>query len=112
MAFYDDMATTVTELLTEFGVAITLTRTDGVFDPVAAKTTSASDADVATIGVWQTIRATLVDGSRIRAGDKFLVIDASQAPRMSDKIAGWSIVEINEINPAGTVLAYRLQVRK
>lgn len=112
MAFYDDMAETVTDLLTEFGQAITLTRTSGVFDPVTGKDTSSTASDVSTIGIWQTIRGTLIDGTRIRAGDKFLVIDGTQAPRMSDKIDGWSVVEINEINPAGTVLAYRLQVRK
>lgn len=111
-AFYDGMASTVTSLLTQFGQAITLSRDSSEFDPVKGRDVSVSQASLATVGVWQLISAKLVDGTRIRLGDKFLLIDATVAPQVGDKVDGWSVVEITEINPAGTALAYRLLVRK
>lgn len=109
---YDDLAETVTDLLTEFGQAITLSRYSATFNSVTGKDSAASTASLTTVGVWQSIRAELIDGSRIQAGDKLLIIDASVTPAMGDKVDGWQIVDITTINPAGTALAYRLQVRK
>lgn len=112
MTFYSETADTVTDLLTEFGQAITITRESSVFDAVKGRDISVSSESLSTVGIWQVISAKLIDGTRIRLGDKFLVIDGTVAPRMGDRIDGWSIVEITEINPAGTVLAYKLLVRK
>lgn len=109
---YDTLADTVTSLLTNYGQTITLSRYSATFNSVTGKDSAASTASLSTVGVWQSINSSLVDGSRILAGDKFLIIDSSQAPAMGDKVGGWSVVDITEINPAGTVLAYRLQVRK
>ena len=109
---YDDVADTVTRLLTTYGQTITLSRYSATFNSVTGKDSSPTTTSLSTVGVWQSISSSLVDGSRIKAGDKFVIIDDSQAPAMGDKIDGWSIVDISEINPAGTVLAYRLQVRK
>lgn len=112
MAFYDDMATVVTELLTEFGATVTLVRTSDTYDSITGKSSGATTTDYDTIGVWRNIDARLVDGTRIRQGDKEVVIDASVEPLMGDVIDGWQILSIHEINPAGTVLAYVLTVRK
>lgn len=112
MTFYADMAGTVTDLLTEFGQTITIARETSEYDAIKGRDVSVSSQSLSTVGIWQVISAKLIDGTRVRIGDKFLVVDGTVAPRMGDRIDGWSIVEITEINPAGTVLAYKLLVRK
>jgi hypothetical protein len=52
----------------------------------------------------------------VQTGDKLAVIDASQAPQMTDKLVDganiWQVVDIDTINPAGTPIAYFVRVRK
>ena len=112
MSFYDDMADTVTELLTEFGKTVTLSRSTTTFDPVTGMNSASSTESLDTIGVIVPIRQSLIDGTRVQVGDKFYTLGPDVAPAMSDKIDGWSLVAIEPINPAGTVLAYKVQVRK
>lgn len=123
MAFYDDMAATATELLTEFGQVVTFERVAATFDPVTGIDSSRTVSTYTTVAVEVPIRDALIDGSRIVVGDKFLIIDASEQPCMGDKLKRtdlssvipteelYSIVAIEPINPAGTPIAYRLQVR-
>jgi len=116
MAFYDDMQDVATELLTEFGKSITFSRITKTFNKITGKNTTATTATTATVGVEIPINQRLVDGTRIQSGDRSLIIDASYAPVMADTVSlsgeTWSIVEIQPIKPADTVIAYRLQVRK
>ena len=112
MSFYDDMADTVTELLTEFGQTVTLSRSTTTFDPVIGMNTESSTASLETIGVIVPIRQSLIDGTRVQVGDKLYTLGPDVEPLMADKIDGWSIIAIEPINPAGTVLAYKVQVRR
>ena len=67
-------------------------------------------------GILRRYPDALVDGTRITASDRELVIDASVTPAMSDlvTIAGqqWTVVGITSSNPAGTPLVYFVQVRR
>ena len=115
-AFYDDMAATALELLAEFGAPVTLRRvTPGAYDP-ATSSASSTITDLPTTGLVRDYKASLIDGTRILVGDKECVLSNEQAPKLTDKLpvdgVDWSIVDIKEINPAGTVVCYFVQVRK
>ena len=118
MAFYDDMAATALELLTEFGVTITLPRTTGgSIDPVTGSVIAGTDASVTTTGLIKPYPDNLIDGTRIMQGDRELVLSNEQDPLPTDTptIGGenWSIVSIKTIKPDdATPVVYFCQVRR
>jgi hypothetical protein len=113
MSFYDEMATVARDLLAEFGAPIAFTRVTGeVRNPATGQiTTPGTTTTLTANGVVVPIRARLVDGTRIKAGDKDMILDDTFEPLMSDKTTGWSIQEITPSNPAGTPLVYFVRVR-
>lgn len=86
MAFYDDMADVATELLTEFGRAITFEQVTTVFNPITGTDTTRTVTEHSTVGVEIPIRQALIDGTRVQVGDRFLIVDDSYAPSMSDRL--------------------------
>jgi len=86
MAFYDRMADTATRLLTKFGRPVTFERVTSVFNPITGMDTSRTTATTDTVGVEIPINKALIDGTRVQVGDKFIVIDASFEPMMSDRL--------------------------
>ena len=117
MTFYTDMAAVANDLLAEFGAPVILLRTTpGTFDPVTETETGATTAELTTTGIQKSYKAELIDGTRIKHGDKLYVLDDTQVPDLTDKLnvgsEYWSIVNIDEKNPAGTALVYLVQVRK
>ena len=137
-AFYDRMAATVTRLLTQYGTAVNIVRPALNFDNTTNQPTSCGNTVIASTGVFRTIARRLVDGTRIQSGDRELVMVPDVEVRMGDRIdvssigdttattvggapgiilgagvAGtWAIQEINEVRPAGTILAYVVRVRR
>jgi len=137
-AFYDRMAATVTRLLTEYGTAVNIVRPALNFDNATNKPTSGGNTVIASIGVFREIARRLVDGTRIQSGDRELVMVPGVEVRMGDRIdvssigdttattvggapgiilgagvaGSWAIQEINEVRPAGTILAYVVRVRR
>ena len=136
MTFYAEMATMATELLTEFGRSIVLTRPSLNFSNITNKPVSGGTTNLTTIGAFTNIKRSLVDGARIQDAERVMVIDASTEPRMGDLLdvsglvaveavgaapgtilsagqaVAWTIVAIREINPAGTPICYFVQVRR
>lgn len=117
MSFYSKMADTTVALLTKFGAPVTLKRvTGGSIDPITGVVTAGTDASVITTGVLKPYSARMIDGVRILATDKELTVTNEQIPTTTDKVVmgpeEWSIVGITEMNPAGTVIAYKIQVRR
>ncbi len=121
MAFYDEMAVTALELITEFGQPVTLRDTvKGSYNPA----TGTNSPDTTT---ERTAQGILLDftgqefqtNSLIKVGDKKLKIAASgmaAPPTLLSKVIvqgkTWSVVPpLKEINPAGTPLLYEMQVR-
>lgn len=86
MAFYDRMADTATRLLTKFGKSVTFERVTSVFNPITGMDTSRTTETTDTVGVEIPINKALIDGTRVQVGDKFIVIDASFEPMMSDRL--------------------------
>jgi len=116
MAFYERMAATATRLLGNYGQPMALRRVSGATDdPATGETTGGVPTDMPTVGVFTSISADYAAANQVLAGDRLVVLDASQEPLMGDRlVAGGhslAIVRIEPINPAGTPLAYRLQVR-
>ena len=121
MAFYDEMAVTALNMITEFGQPVIIRATIvGEYDP---DTGSAPPESIKE----QTAQGILLDftgqefqtNSLIKQGDKKLKIAAqglAWVPDLLDKVVvqgrTWSIVPpLKEINPAGTPILYELQVR-
>jgi hypothetical protein len=121
MAFYDEMAVMVLDMITEFGQPVTISKTEpGEYDPETG-----GDSPGGTIE--QTAQGILLDftgqefqnNSLIKQGDKKLKIAAQGlewVPELLNKVIiqgrTWSIVPpLKEINPAGTPIIYELQVR-
>jgi len=137
-AFYDRMAATVTRLLTEYGTAVNIVRPALNFDNTTNQPTSGGNTVIASTGVFRSIARRLVDGTRIQSGDRELVMVPDVEVRMGDRIdvssigdttattvggapgiilgagvaGSWAIQEINEVRPAGTILAYVVRVRR
>lgn len=117
MAFYDEMAGTAAELLTEFGATSTLTRvTTGEYDPAtgtAATTTETEDVKAAVFDY----PAQLVDGLVIQRGDKRVIAEVKTlVPQAVDKFTWqgevYQIVNVKALAPAGVGVLNTLQVRK
>ncbi len=86
MAFYDDMQNVATELLTEFGKSVTFERITKTFNKITGKDSARSTAEFTTVGVEVPINQRLVDGTRVQAGDRFIIVDSSYAPAMGDRL--------------------------
>lgn len=136
MTFYSEMADTATDMLTEFGQSIVITRPSLNFSNITNKPVSGGTVSLATVGLFTKIDRSLVDGTRIQDTDRVMVIDASVSPRMGDLLdvsgmvtpesvgaapgiilspgqaLSWTIVAIKDINPAGTPICYFVQVRR
>lgn len=121
MAFYDEMAVTALEMITEFGQPVIIRAiTVGEYDPDAGSAPPDSTKE-------QTAQGILLDftgqefqsNSLIKQGDKKLKIAAQGlewVPDLLNKVIiqghTWSIVPpLKEVNPAGTPILYELQVR-
>jgi hypothetical protein len=116
-AFYTNLARTASNLIAKFGADISFKReTGGSIDPVTGVTIPGTVETLTAKGIFQRIPDDLVDGSRILASDRLLVIEAKFEPVMTDKVVidnqNWPIEEIAPVNPAGTPITYVLRVRR
>jgi hypothetical protein len=121
MAFYDEMAVMALEMITEFGLPVTIRAiTVGEYEP----DTGSAPPDTITEQIAQGILLDFTgqefqNNGLIKQGDKKLKIAArglEWVPDLLNKVVvqgrTWSIVPpLKEINPAGTPILYELQVR-
>ena len=115
--FYQDMAGMVSALLAEFGAPVRITReTIGAFDPATGIITPGETQHFDLQGVIQNYTDDVIDGTRIASGDRLLVLEPGIVePKLDDRpvIGGraWVPVQIETVDPAGVVLAYKVRVR-
>lgn len=117
MEFYERMAATASRLLTKFGGTVTLSRITGEsVDPITGVVTPGTDNSQTTIGILQKFPDNLVDGTRIKKGDRTLILDSSVEPLMTDtpEIGGdnWSVMSIETVKPASLPLVYFVHCRQ
>ena len=117
-AFYTEMAGVAVDLIDQFGTEVTLNRVTGdQYDPVTGNEFEGDAAPVTTRGLVDFYPVKLIDGTRILATDRRLIIDGSVEPLITDipEMNGeklGTIVNIEAKNPTGTALVYFVQVRK
>jgi len=136
MSFYDEMKKVADDLLYKFGQDITITRNENAewvksYDNVLSKykwTHTIAPFEVVYTtpppqtftgkGVVTDYKTHLIDETVIKRGDKMLVLTTDMpSPKLTDVFAingeNWKMVyPYTEVNPAGTKLVYKLQVRK
>lgn len=120
--FYTDLVATVVETITEFGQAVTIqqqgvktTNANGVSlpsNPTAMKTVGLMfDFSFRNYGN-ENIKGTLIES----ADKQLFIAPTPMIPQVQDKVivAGnsWAIINIKQVNPAGTVLLYELWLKR
>ena len=122
--FYDRMASTALRLIERFGQTITLRDTvPGEYDPVTGSQTPDVEVSQPAQAVLQDYALqqagmSYAEGTVIKQGDKKILVAAQglTPPTLTTTViadgAAWTIVNIKEINPAGTPLVYELQGRR
>lgn len=115
MAFYDEMAATAKELITEFGFDVTLRFDNGVYNPVTASKTI-SNTDTATKGIFTKINNALRQDFTIIDSDRVCILISDVEPTKNAKLlidgVAWQIVNTKQTKPASTTIVYFVQVRK
>jgi len=123
-AFYDKMGATALRLISRFGQEITLRDTvPGEYDPVTGGSTPDVEVDQPAQAILQDYALqqagmSYAEDTVIRQGDKKILVAAQglTPPTLTTTVlaggATWTIVNVKEINPAGTPLVYELQGRR
>ena len=118
-AFYLNLQGTAARMLAGRGRAMVLRKqTAAAYDPAAGSAAqTASDTDC--VGAVFDFPALLIDGTRIQRGDKKVLLASeglTVTPDATDQLVigdvVHSIVNVQPIGPDGTVVVYRLQVRR
>jgi len=106
-------------MLKKAGTSMTLrVPTEGSFAPVSGTDSSETDPAYETVGVLTDVKVYLVDGSLVLAGDKIVLMSPEVAvrPEPNHVVAIgstlWRVVSVSAVEPAGTPLLYKLQVRR
>jgi hypothetical protein len=115
MSFYTALQATASRLLASFGQPATIRRPSlQLYDPVTGAVDETPPSTIPTTAVATRVNRDLF--TSIEVGDRQLVLDGAVPVRQGDVVLldglAWSVVEIMESNPAGTVLAYFARVRR
>ena len=114
MSFYPRLAAAASRLIAKYGQPVNLVRGGTTINPITGAATGQTQT-LTTVGIFQRIPTDLIDGSRILATDRLLLIDGSVIPDMGDRVTvqgkTYNIEEITETNPAGLPLTFALRVR-
>lgn len=117
-AFYAGLRSTAARLLGDKGQQMTLRqRVSGAYTPGQAVTVTETDHTVT--GAVFPYSAILVDGTRVRVGDKRVLLAAegmTVEPDQDDRLqigSVWhAVIAVKPVSPGGEVVVYELQVRK
>lgn len=115
MAFdYAKSAATALGLLQQFGQPVTLLRKSAVTSDPVAGTVAGTPTSVVTTGARTRLAKDFFEGTHVQVGDQLWLLSSEQAPVMTDLLQidghGWPIVAIQEINPGGTPVLYKVLV--
>ena len=116
--FYDDLATTAQELLTEFGGVVMLTvSVPGAYNPATGSTGTPTVSTYSGVGVKLDYSQFDIDGTRIKAGDQRVYLNAGirlipasgNTLTMGGKV--YNVVTSRPLQPADTTVLHDVQVR-
>lgn len=112
-----DLSTTATKLLTKLASTdfVKLVRKSVTYDPALGTETVSSEIVTNLVAASLPVSSDLIDGTRIRANDKMILCDNAIKPLMTDFIRidsiDYPIVDIREVNHAGTPQIYKVIAR-
>ena len=116
---YEQLQGSASRLLRDRGRLMTLRcRAGGAYDP-ASGAAVVTQTDSPCFGATFPFPALLIDGTRIQAGDQKVLLAVQGLtfdPAIGDQLliggAVQNIISVQPIGPDGTVVIYRLQVRR
>lgn len=116
-AFSKRMQGVATRLLGKYGSTVTLVRAGGkVWDEDLGEYVQAPDTNLPLTAAPVPVKAGLVNGTTIQAGDMVVKADYSVLPKMEDKVdfngERWSVVALERKQVNDDVVAWFIQVRK
>jgi len=113
-----DLSKIATDLMKSLGdeTYVTITRkSGGAFDPVAGETTGETSNTLSAVGVVTRVSSGLIDGTRIKATDKMVMLDNGVTPEYTDLMTfgglSHTVVQINEVNHAGITQLWKVVCR-
>lgn len=115
--FSDEMAAVALELITEFGEAVTFTRTtEGAYNSATGTTASATTSNFAGVAVPQNYDSEEIDGTNILQSDLRLITNAvATRPEPQDQVSIdsvlYRVINVSRITVNSNDVAYELQVR-
>lgn len=119
MSFYSEMAATAADMLAEFGQVMQLgVPFTGNYNPASA-TSSLTFVDHPVTGAAFAYPQKDIDGSLVKAGDVKVYLSMrglDVVPTTTQKLSiggvPHTIIAVEPLSPAGTVVIYTLQVRR
>lgn len=111
------MAATVTRLLSsDKGRNVTLRRREQVYDAIEGEMTGQESCDMKARGADIDLRSAYLPGTLVEGVASALIIDASFAPLITDRVidcdSELAILNIGPIKVGGVTVAYTLQLGK
>ena len=117
MSFYAALAATAKKMLTEKGRPMVVRR-KGVTnsDPAAGTVTTSAPVDFTVNGLLLGYKDFFAASDLVQRGDRKAVLEAGVVtPTKEDRLVvdgqSWTIIDVETINPAGTPILHKLQVR-
>lgn len=115
--FSNKMQGVATRLLSKYGSTVTLVRAGSkVWDEDLGEYVQQPDTQISLTAVPVPVKAGLVNGTTIQAGDMVVKADYSVLPKMEDKVEfsgeQWSVVGIEKKIVNDDIVAWFIQVRK
>lgn len=117
MSFYGGLANTAAKLLKDKGQPMIIRRKAVTTkDPAAGTVTTSAPQDFTVHGVLVNYNTQLVADGVVQKGDRQAIIEGGVvAPTKEDQLVVegriWTIIDFESVNPAGTPVIYKLQVR-
>lgn len=117
MSFYGGLANTAAKLLKDKGQPMIIRRKAVTTrDPAAGTVTTSAPQDFTVHGVLVNYNTQLVADGVVQKGDRQVIIEGGVVvPTKEDQLVvegrTWTIVDFESVNPAGTPVIYKLQVR-
>jgi hypothetical protein len=126
---YSGLQSTATDMLKNFGTSATLIKAvPGSFDPATGADDTSQVHTCEVFAVFVGASTKYKDKFTIQSGDSIALVapiggtfvsppahyfpGQEVIPEQNDILNGWTILDVEEVNPAGTVVLYKCHVRK
>ena len=110
-----DVATTLMKSLGDETYITISRKSGGTLNPVTGTTTGAVSSAIPAVGVVTKVDSRLIDGTRIKATDKMIILDNGVTPVYTDLIVfngvSHTVVQIDEVNHAGVTQIWKVTCR-